>query len=172
MWEKALRLSFSKIRGGRIDMHMVRDTWNNEARDPIAWWFSPTEDRIYVKSGNEWIIWSIALNAKRRTTKNGQLYQKASSKQLKPDDCIPPNITKVEKSLREKLKTDNRTMTGHNQKEKSTLRNGNNADGQSVLMILKKMEGQSLHTQYRPTTEKLYAMDHLKKENPAQPFYP
>ena len=95
MWEKALQLSFSKMRGGHIDMHMVRNTWNNEARDLIAWWFLPTEDRMYEKSGNEWIIWSIAHNAKRRTTKNGCLHQKSLSQQSKPDDCIPANITKV-----------------------------------------------------------------------------
>ena len=100
MWEKALRLSFSKARGGHIDVHMVRNTWNNEARDLITWWFSPTEDRIYEKSGNEWIIWSISLNAKRRTTKNGRLYQKSSSQQSKPDDCIPANITKVGNKIR------------------------------------------------------------------------
>ena len=80
--------------------------------------------------------------------------------------------TRLEKSLQEKLKTDNRTMTGHNQKEKSNLRNGNNADGQSVLLILKRMEEQSLHTQYDPTMEELYEMDRVKKENPAQLFYP
>ena len=100
MWEKALRLSFSKVRGGHIDMHMVRNTWNDKARDLIAWWFSPTEDRMYERSGNEWIIWSIALNAKRRTTKKGRLYQKSSSQQSKPDDSLPANITKVGNKFR------------------------------------------------------------------------
>ena len=79
--------------------------------------------------------------------------------------------TRLEKSLPGKLKTHNRIMTGRNQQEKNNLRIGNSADGQSVLLILKKMEGQNSHSQFRPTTEELYAMDHLKKENPARHSY-
>jgi len=52
------------------------------------------------KSGNEWIIWIISLNAKRRTTKKRRLYQKSSSQQLKPNDCFPANITKVGNKIR------------------------------------------------------------------------
>ena len=33
-------------------------------------------------------------------TKNGRLYQKSSSQQSKPDDCIPANITKVGNKIR------------------------------------------------------------------------
>ena len=60
-----------------------------------------TEDRLYKKSGTEWVTWSIALNAGRRTRKSGQLYYRRSLvQQLKPED----NLIEVGNNMR-KLST-------------------------------------------------------------------